>query len=112
METCISVGGLLIRDDLHVLLQLRDEKPTILYPGYWEIPSGNLEPGDTVEAGAIRELAEETGYRMADPKPLPIIEGLLPNGQLVTRHVFWDIYDGVQSIQVFEGQAMQFIPVG
>ena len=29
----------------------------------WEIPAGTAEPGESVEAGALRELAEETGYR-------------------------------------------------
>jgi len=29
----------------------------------WEIPAGTLEPGEAIEAAAIRELAEETGYQ-------------------------------------------------
>ncbi|HZV07080.1 MAG TPA: NUDIX hydrolase [Gemmataceae bacterium] len=29
----------------------------------WEIPAGTLEPGEVVEAAAVRELAEETGYQ-------------------------------------------------
>jgi ADP-ribose pyrophosphatase len=29
----------------------------------WEIPAGTLEPGEPVEETAMRELAEETGYR-------------------------------------------------
>lgn len=29
----------------------------------WEIPAGKLEPGEIPERAAIRELAEETGYR-------------------------------------------------
>ena len=28
----------------------------------WELPAGKLEPGEEPLAGAIRELAEETGY--------------------------------------------------
>lgn len=31
----------------------------------WEIPAGTLEPGEAVEAAAVRELAEETGYQAA-----------------------------------------------
>jgi ADP-ribose pyrophosphatase len=34
--------------------------------GYiWEIPAGRLDPGETPEEGARRELAEETGMRAA-----------------------------------------------
>lgn len=29
----------------------------------WEIPAGTLDPGESPDAAAIRELAEETGYR-------------------------------------------------
>jgi ADP-ribose pyrophosphatase len=29
----------------------------------WEIPAGTLEPGEAPESAAVRELAEETGYR-------------------------------------------------
>ena len=29
----------------------------------WEIPAGTLGPGEPVEEAAVRELAEETGYR-------------------------------------------------
>ena len=29
----------------------------------WEIPAGTLEPGEAIESAAVRELAEETGYR-------------------------------------------------
>src|SRR5438105_3474776 len=31
----------------------------------WEVPAGTLEPGEAPEATAVRELAEETGYRAA-----------------------------------------------
>ena len=107
----VSVGGLLITPDGRVLLQLRDEKPSLLYPGYWMIPSGAPEPGETFLAGAVRELAEETGYVMLDPKPLPIYQGPLPDGSTVTRHVFWDVYDAIQPIEVLEGQAMEFVSI-
>ncbi len=29
----------------------------------WEIPAGTAEPGESIAEGALRELAEETGYR-------------------------------------------------
>lgn len=32
---------------------------------YWFTPGGGLEPGETPAAGAARELAEETGLRLA-----------------------------------------------
>jgi len=37
----------------------------ILGETLWEIPAGTLEPEEAPEAAAVRELAEETGYRAA-----------------------------------------------
>jgi ADP-ribose pyrophosphatase len=31
----------------------------------WSIPAGGAEPGEDIEAAALRELVEETGYRAA-----------------------------------------------
>ena len=34
----------------------------------WEVPAGRLEPGETPEAGAVRECLEETGWRALRPR--------------------------------------------
>jgi ADP-ribose diphosphatase len=36
----------------------------------WEIPAGTAEPGEALLEGALRELAEETGYRAAAARVL------------------------------------------
>ena len=36
----------------------------------WELPAGTLDPGETPEACAAREVEEETGYRAGTIKPL------------------------------------------
>ena len=36
----------------------------------WEIPAGTAEPGEGMLEGALRELAEETGYRAATARPI------------------------------------------
>jgi len=36
----------------------------------WEIPAGTLEPGESAEQCAARELEEETGYRAGDMQPV------------------------------------------
>jgi len=35
-------------------------------PGLWQCVSGSLEEGERVAAGALRELAEETGFGAAE----------------------------------------------
>jgi 8-oxo-dGTP diphosphatase len=44
------------------LLQLRDNIPTIIYPGCWAFFGGHLDPGETPEAAVWRELQEEISY--------------------------------------------------
>ncbi|WP_225886453.1 NUDIX hydrolase [Leptolyngbya sp. PCC 6406] len=45
------------------LMQLRDDIPTIVYPGYWTFFGGHVEPGESPETGVWRELQEEIGYQ-------------------------------------------------
>jgi len=60
---------LFINDHLEVLLLLRDDIPTIPYPGMWDIPGGHVEPGETSSACIVREMKEEmdldlTGHQL------------------------------------------------
>jgi 8-oxo-dGTP pyrophosphatase MutT (NUDIX family) len=54
-----AVGAIIIVGGLGYLLQLRDERKGIWYPGYWGLFGGTLETGETAEAALCRELAEE-----------------------------------------------------
>ena len=40
-------------------MQLRDEKPSIVYPGNWGLFGGSIENGESVCEAASRELKEE-----------------------------------------------------
>lgn len=53
-----------------VLLIHKDVYP----PGAFRVPTGGVEPGETPQAAAVREVYEETGYRAAAPKLLGIID--------------------------------------
>lgn len=56
-----AVAVLPLVDANHLVL-LRNQRPNV-GEELWEIPAGTLEPGEPVEQAALRELAEETGYR-------------------------------------------------
>jgi ADP-ribose pyrophosphatase len=56
-----AVAILPLLDREHVCL-IRNQRP-IIGATLLEIPAGTLEPGEPPEEAAVRELAEETGYR-------------------------------------------------
>jgi 8-oxo-dGTP pyrophosphatase MutT (NUDIX family)/phosphohistidine phosphatase SixA len=46
----------------------------------WSIPKGKLAPGETLLEGAIREVHEETGYRVQPGRPLGEVRYLKKSG--------------------------------
>lgn len=46
----------------HPEILLLRRAPDKILPGLWQGVSGSLEPGERVAAGALREVAEETGF--------------------------------------------------
>lgn len=48
-----------------VLTILRDDIPEIPFPGFWDLPGGGREPGESPEDCALREVEEEVGLRIA-----------------------------------------------
>lgn len=46
------------------LMQLRDNIPSILYPGHWGLFGGHIELGETPEVALRREIREEINYEL------------------------------------------------
>jgi 8-oxo-dGTP diphosphatase len=57
-----SIAVAIIYQDGKYLMQLRDELPTIAYPGVWGFFGGHIEPGEEPEIALKRELVEEINY--------------------------------------------------
>ncbi len=79
-----TVGVVCLRGDA-VLLIRRGQPPRL---NQWSLPGGRLEWGETLEAGALRELKEETGVDAELLGLLDVVDGVFPArpGGEITRH--------------------------
>jgi 8-oxo-dGTP diphosphatase len=56
----VVVGCVLEKDNKYLLVQ--EKRPKV--SGLWNLPAGHVDTGETLEAAAIREVYEETGYEI------------------------------------------------
>lgn len=95
-----------------LLMQLRDADARV-DPGRWTPPGGHLEPGESAEQAARRELTEETGLTAGEMLPLwhdTRVDRTAPD-KLVEWHVFGTAVPADQNDVVLgEGQALEFVP--
>jgi 8-oxo-dGTP diphosphatase len=81
------------------LMQLRDNIPTILYPGLWGLFGGHMEAGETPEMAVEREVMEEIGYQIVNPQKFGCY-----NDDRVIRHIFYaPLTVGIDQLVLTEG---------
>ncbi|MBD6614365.1 NUDIX domain-containing protein [Komarekiella sp. 'clone 1'] len=79
----VHVAIAILYQENKFLMQLRDNIPGILYPGYWGLFGGHIEPGETPDVAVKREILEEIGYTLP-----PFFEFGCYSDEKVVRHVF------------------------
>jgi 8-oxo-dGTP diphosphatase len=89
-----------------VLLQLRDDKDWIPYPGMWAVPGGMLEPGEAPLDCVVREVREELGVDL-DPADVTFLE--TAQRSYGVEHTFTARLDvPAGSIALTEGQRVEW----
>lgn len=84
MVRTLAAGAVVQDDRGRILLVLRARAPEA---GRWTIPGGHLEPGETLEECARREVLEETGLDIAVGRELGVVD--IPNGdEVIEAHDF------------------------
>lgn len=63
---------------------------------YWEMPTGGVRPGESLEAAAQRELGEETGYQAGRLTPL------------VSYHTSKSVVD--ETAHLYAGEGLSAVP--
>jgi mutator protein MutT len=82
--TLLVVAGAVVRDGLLLLTRRPDGDPLA---GFWELPGGKVEDGETPEEALEREWREELGVEVEFAEPLTFVSGA-PNGRHVTLLVY------------------------
>jgi len=94
VKTVRSAGGVVLNRKGEVLL-IRDRN------GYWVFPKGHIEPGETPEQAAVREVREETGIEAHIIAPLG--ETRYVNDRGVPREVVWFLMEGEGQLAIEPG---------
>jgi 8-oxo-dGTP diphosphatase len=81
--TEVAAGILLDSDGRYLLGQRPEGKP---YAGYWEVPGGKIEKGESVFEALKRELQEELGIEIESSEELTVLEHDYPHAY-VRLHV-------------------------
>jgi 8-oxo-dGTP diphosphatase len=93
-----------LNDQNAVLLQLRDDKPTIPYPNMWAIPGGHVDQGETPLQCILREVKEEMGIELHDVALFAAAERSYGR-----EHTYWTRANfSVEDVKLSEGQGVRW----
>ncbi|HUD54706.1 MAG TPA: NUDIX hydrolase [Terracidiphilus sp.] len=82
-ETPLVGVGAVIVDEGRVLLVQRGREPL---KGHWSLPGGMVELGESLQAGVIREVEEETGLLVEPVELIELLDRIHRDGERVRYH--------------------------
>jgi len=84
----VGVGAIVLDDD-QILLEKRKNSPG---KGKWTVPGGLVDLGETAEQAVIREVKEETGLEVYDPRLVDVVNyiSLGEKGAVMYHYVIID----------------------
>jgi 8-oxo-dGTP diphosphatase len=105
-----KIAAIILENDKgEFLLYLRDNKPDIPFPGYWDLIGGHLEEGETPEQALVREVKEELDIDLKDYSFYKKYECLTGDAYENTKY----IYSGklnlpIEEVTLLEGVRPQY----
>ncbi len=109
----VGVGVVCLRGD-EVLLIQRGKPPR---EGEWSLPGGRLEWGETLAAGALRELQEETGVSARLVGQIETVDGIFESrttGDIWAHYVLVDfaaVWEAGEPMAGDDARTAQFVPL-
>ena len=74
----LGVGALIFDEDNRILLIERGGEPL---KGWWSLPGGVLETGETLAEGVVREVKEETGLIVEPDQMIEVFERIMRDAE-------------------------------
>ena len=82
-ETPLVGVGAVVVDQGRVLLVRRGHEPL---KGQWSLPGGGVEVGESLTAGVVREVSEETGLTVEPLELIELLDRIHRDGERVRYH--------------------------
>ena len=107
----VGVGAVII-DRYRILLEKRKNEPS---KGKWSVPGGLVELGESVEEAVVREVQEETGLEVDEPRLVDVVNyvSLGEKGAVIYHYVILDYLVAVRSGKVkaaSDADALRWVP--
>lgn len=103
-----GISIILLNKNKEILMQQRDNIPTIRYPGYWGLFGGSIEDNETPEEAIIREVKEEINF---DLKNFGLFRVFTQNEKKEYAFI-GEIDKEIEELNLTEGQNMKFFKPG
>ena len=104
-----SVGGIIFVNGKY-LVQLRDNKKNIFFPGFWGVFGGLVEKGEKLSQALVREVKEETSLTVKVTKMIISNSFKVLSFEQKRQRVFYECkIVGKNKIILREGKKHRFI---
>jgi 8-oxo-dGTP diphosphatase len=100
---------ILENDKSELLLYLRDNKPGIPFPNYWDLIGGHVEDGETPEEALVREVKEELNIDLKEYTFYKKYECLTGDAYENIKYIYTGkINLPIEEITLLEGERPQY----
>ena len=105
-----KIAAIIFENDKgEILLYLRDNKPEIPFPDYWDLIGGHVEEGETPEDALVREVKEELDIDLKEYSFFKIYECLTGDAYENIKYIYnGKINIPIEEITLLEGVRPQY----